>query len=84
MPVAWEELAAITSGDHWNIVSGPERLAGLADDPWAEYWAGPQRLGPALQALTPALSRRREREQARPPKRRLAVERSETPAMRKR
>jgi bifunctional non-homologous end joining protein LigD len=85
MPVKWEELASIAAGDHWNIVSGPQRLEALREDPWADYWETPQRLGPALQALTPALSRNRERAPARPgAKRRLQVERSETPAMRKR
>nr|WP_269129405.1 DNA ligase D [Ramlibacter alkalitolerans] len=83
MPVAWEELAGITAGNHWNIVSGPQRLAALEADPWAEYWTKPQRLGPAVQALTPALSRKREREPA--PNRRLAVSaEGRTPAMRKR
>jgi bifunctional non-homologous end joining protein LigD len=51
MPVDWEELPGIDGGDHWNIVSGPQRLAGLANDPWAEYWTKPQRLGPALNLL---------------------------------
>ncbi|HET8747589.1 MAG TPA: non-homologous end-joining DNA ligase [Ramlibacter sp.] len=54
LPVRWEELDALAGGDHWNIVSGPERLAGLKKDPWADYWKKPQRLGPALDLLRPA------------------------------
>jgi bifunctional non-homologous end joining protein LigD len=72
MPIRWEELGSTTGADHWNIVSAPGYLAGLKKDPWADYWTKPQRLGPALETLTPHLSRR------------LAVERSETPALPKR
>jgi bifunctional non-homologous end joining protein LigD len=53
MPVEWDELASLTGGDHWNIVSGPQRLAGLKQDPWADYWKEPQRLGPALAFFPP-------------------------------
>lgn len=53
MPVAWEELGAITGGDHWNIVSAPQRLAELKDDPWRDYWKQRQRLAPALDLLPP-------------------------------
>ena len=53
MPVQWEELPAIAGGDHWNIVSGPQRLAGLRQDPWAEYWKTPQHLRSAMDLLRP-------------------------------
>jgi bifunctional non-homologous end joining protein LigD len=53
MPVRWEELPAITAGDHWNIVSAPEYLGGLKKDPWADYWKKPQSLRKALSLLPP-------------------------------
>ena len=51
MPVRWEELEGLAGGDHWNIVSAPSRLAGLADDPWEAYWQAAQRLAPAMRTL---------------------------------
>jgi len=34
VPVAWEELAELRSGAHWELASAPERL-GVANRPWA-------------------------------------------------
>jgi bifunctional non-homologous end joining protein LigD len=48
MPVRWEELASITRGDHWNIVSAIEHLRQRKSDPWADYWKKPQRLADAM------------------------------------
>ena len=38
MPLAWEELEAVTAGDHWNIGTALERVRVLGEDPWAGYW----------------------------------------------
>jgi bifunctional non-homologous end joining protein LigD len=56
MPVAWEDLPAITGSDQWNIVSAIDHLARLKTDPWADYWTTPQELAPAMARLgfTPA------------------------------
>jgi bifunctional non-homologous end joining protein LigD len=51
MPVRWEDLPGLTGGDHWDIATAPDHLAGLQADPWADYWKTPQRLAPAMQAL---------------------------------
>lgn len=51
MPVRWDELPVLTGGDHWDIVTGPQYLARLRQDPWQDYRATPQALGPAMQAL---------------------------------
>jgi bifunctional non-homologous end joining protein LigD len=66
MPVRWDELSALTGGDHWNIVSGPAHLARLEADPWADYWHTPQSLDAAMRKLGFTPSRRR-------PARRAAV-----------
>ena len=51
MPVRWDDLPAITGGNHWNIVTAPPHLASLKADPWADYWKTPQPLTNAMQAL---------------------------------
>ena len=51
MPVRWDELSTLASGDHWNIVSAGPHLGKLKKDPWADYWKKPQRLGPAMDTL---------------------------------
>jgi bifunctional non-homologous end joining protein LigD len=51
MPVRWEDLPALTGGDHWNIVTAIPHLAGLRSDPWAAYWKKPQALTPAMERL---------------------------------
>jgi bifunctional non-homologous end joining protein LigD len=66
MPVRWDELSALTGGDHWNIVTGPAHLARLEADPWADYWHTPQSLDAAMRKLGFTPSRRR-------PARRAAV-----------
>jgi bifunctional non-homologous end joining protein LigD len=66
MPVRWEDLAALTGGDHWNIVSGHWHLAGLKADPWADYWKQPQALGPALERLPAPAATPSRRRSARP------------------
>ena len=44
MPLSWDELPRVESGDEWNIVTGPDRLDALKKDPWAGYLKAPQRL----------------------------------------
>jgi bifunctional non-homologous end joining protein LigD len=51
MPVRWEDLPALTGGDHWNIVTATEHLARQKADPWAAYWKKPQKLGKAMRAI---------------------------------
>ncbi|MGV3569824.1 MAG: DNA ligase D [Ramlibacter sp.] len=51
MPVAWDELPALTGGGHWNIVTAPRRLERLAADPWAGYWKKKQSLATAMKRL---------------------------------
>ena len=51
MPVRWDELPRIAGGDAWNIVTGPERLAKLKQDPWADYLGSKQTLAKALKQL---------------------------------
>ena len=51
MPIAWDELPRVRGGDHWNIVSAIEYLAGLPGDPWFGYWNTPQDLRAAMDRL---------------------------------
>ncbi|MDN3919360.1 DNA ligase D [Roseateles violae] len=52
VPVAWDELDALTSGAHWHLRNIGERLA-LKSDPWAEMKAvaGRQGLATAMRVL---------------------------------
>jgi DNA ligase D-like protein (predicted polymerase)/DNA ligase D-like protein (predicted 3'-phosphoesterase) len=49
VPVSWEELKTIDSGDHWTVRNVQERLS--APDPWADYATTRQSLRPAIEAL---------------------------------
>ncbi|MBY4898401.1 DNA ligase D [Cupriavidus sp. AU9028] len=52
IPVRWEELPTLTSGAHWTIANGAERVAEMAgNDPWADYAATRQPLGKAIRLL---------------------------------
>ncbi|SAL87137.1 ATP dependent DNA ligase [Caballeronia arvi] len=44
MPLSWDELDDVTSGDQWNIGNAHERLDALKSDPWAGYEKARQRL----------------------------------------
>ncbi|EKS67661.1 MULTISPECIES: DNA ligase D [Caballeronia] len=44
MPLAWDELDSVTSGDQWHIGNVRERLDALKSDPWAGYDKARQRL----------------------------------------
>jgi len=48
VPLAWDEVAATTAGDQWNIENLHERLAGLKRDPWADYAKTRQRITAAM------------------------------------
>ncbi|MCC8391358.1 DNA ligase D [Paraburkholderia sp. MMS20-SJTR3] len=55
VPLAWDEVAATTSGDQWNIANLHERLAALQSDPWAAYAKTRQRITAAMKKrLEPA------------------------------
>jgi bifunctional non-homologous end joining protein LigD len=51
MPVAWEELASLTSGAQWSIATAPAHLAARGADPWRAYWTTRQTLTGPLRAL---------------------------------
>ncbi|QJW84990.1 hypothetical protein HK414_19835 [Ramlibacter terrae] len=51
MPIARDELPALTGGAHWNIVTAPQRLEKLKADPWAGYWKKKQSLAGAMKLL---------------------------------
>ncbi|SAK75390.1 ATP dependent DNA ligase [Caballeronia glebae] len=44
MPLAWDEVDSVTSGDQWHIGNVRERLDALKGDPWAGYDKARQRL----------------------------------------
>ncbi|SPB18286.1 ATP-dependent DNA ligase [Caballeronia novacaledonica] len=44
MPLSWDELDEVESGDQWNIGNVRERLDALKSDPWAGYDKARQRL----------------------------------------
>ncbi|MDR5743025.1 DNA ligase D [Caballeronia sp. LZ029] len=44
MPLSWDELDEVKSGDQWNIGNVRERLDALKGDPWAGYDKARQRL----------------------------------------
>jgi bifunctional non-homologous end joining protein LigD len=48
VPIAWDELDDVTSAAMWTIASLPERLAGLAQDPWAAYFKTRQTITAAM------------------------------------
>ncbi len=48
VPLAWDEVAATTAGDQWNIGNLHERLAELKSDPWAAYAKTRQRITAAM------------------------------------
>ncbi|WP_434716987.1 DNA ligase D [Paraburkholderia sp. A2RO-4L] len=48
VPVAWDELQAVTSGDQWNVANVRERLDSLREDPWRDYAKARQRITAAM------------------------------------
>jgi bifunctional non-homologous end joining protein LigD len=53
MPVGWDALKDVASGDHWTIATAPAFLA-RRKDPWAAYWKSKQSLARAAQMLEAA------------------------------
>ena len=51
IPIAWDELAEITSGAHWTISDARDRLSFQKADPWMDYWTCKQTLTAAMKAL---------------------------------
>jgi bifunctional non-homologous end joining protein LigD len=51
MPVSWEELKSVESGDHWNIKTAVPHLSRVRKDPWAGCWKAKQSLKPAMKAI---------------------------------
>ncbi len=50
VPVAWAELAQITSGAHWTVANISDRLR-IGNAPWKAYDAASVALGEAMRAL---------------------------------
>jgi bifunctional non-homologous end joining protein LigD len=58
MPVDWDELAALKSGDHWTIATAREHISFQKADPWADFLTARQTLAKAWKALgLPAVAR---------------------------
>ena len=59
VPLAWDELVELRGGDHWTVLTVPQRLDDLkGHDPWAGYEASRQTLtaaGRMLRDENPAL-----------------------------
>jgi bifunctional non-homologous end joining protein LigD len=51
MPVSWEELPSLTSGDQWSIATALEHLSSRGADPWRAYWTTRQTLTRAQKAM---------------------------------
>lgn len=51
MPVSWEQLPKLKSGDQWTIRDAREYLSFQVADPWASYWETPQTLTDAIARL---------------------------------
>jgi bifunctional non-homologous end joining protein LigD len=51
MPLRWEELDDVQSGDAWNIRTACERMDNWKSHPWADYWKSRQRLETAMKRL---------------------------------
>jgi bifunctional non-homologous end joining protein LigD len=51
MPVAWDDLDKLKSGDQWTLRTAREHLSFQVADPWADYWTHRQTLTAGLRAL---------------------------------
>jgi bifunctional non-homologous end joining protein LigD len=54
VPVDWDELSTVTSGDQWTVANVRERLEALRADPWRDY-------GQARQRITASMRRQLEK-----------------------
>ncbi|MCA0213454.1 MAG: DNA ligase D [Proteobacteria bacterium] len=50
VPVAWDELGALTGGAHWNLANIAQRM-GVGNSPWAGYAAARRSLGAPMKKL---------------------------------
>ncbi|PZU37419.1 MAG: ATP-dependent DNA ligase, partial [Acidovorax sp.] len=50
VPVAWQELDALTGGAHWTVQTVDRRLK-TGNDPWSGYDEAAVSIGPAIKAL---------------------------------
>ena len=50
VPVAWSELASLTSSAHWHVANIQSRL-NIGNEPWKEYSSSAQNLGAAMKIL---------------------------------
>ncbi|RYF61768.1 MAG: DNA ligase D [Comamonadaceae bacterium] len=50
VPVAWTELASLTSGAHWTVATVDERLR-QGNSPWQAYAGAATSIGPAMKRL---------------------------------
>ena len=50
VPIAWEELEALTSGARWSVSNIHERLD-KGNEPWRDYEAAKQSISPAMKIL---------------------------------
>jgi bifunctional non-homologous end joining protein LigD len=50
VPVAWNELGALTGGDHWNLTNIAQRLA-VGNSPWDDYAGARRSLGAPMKKL---------------------------------
>lgn len=48
VPVDWDELHTLTSGDQWTVANVRERLEALRADPWSGYEKARQRITAAM------------------------------------
>jgi bifunctional non-homologous end joining protein LigD len=51
MPVSWDDLAELKSGDQWTVATAREHLSFQSADPWASYWKNRQTLTKASKAI---------------------------------
>ncbi len=48
MPIAWDELEEVKSGDQWSMLEAVKRQRSLDRDPWDGYWRTRQRITLAM------------------------------------
>jgi bifunctional non-homologous end joining protein LigD len=56
MPIAWDDLASVKSGDQWNIATAREHLSLQPSDPWAAFVGIKQTLAGPIKRLGLAAS----------------------------
>ncbi|MBC8742752.1 DNA ligase D [Paraburkholderia sp. UCT31] len=51
MPIDWDEVKSVKSGDQWSMKSAVERMKLMRNDPWKHYWLARQTITPAMRRL---------------------------------